>query len=245
MTRHNSNFETLSSSFTSEELHELRTEFIKNDEFIVIPEFVPRSHIEKFLDALEKVRKDVHRSYIPNHKKGGSIPRSILKDRAAIFDKFYLSPEIVDFFSLLSNKKLLHCPDDDLHACALYLYTETGDHIDFHFDKSYYLGQRYTALIGLINKSNCLLDYELFHKNSEKKIIRGSTAIAPGALVFFNGDKLKHRITPASEGEERVVLTLEYVTNRNMTPVKRFVSNMKDAIAYFGFRKVFNSRKSD
>jgi hypothetical protein len=42
-----------------------------------------------------------------------------------------------------------------------------------------------------------------------------------------------------------VSLTLEYVTDPSMSPFKRFVSNMKDAIAYFGFRRVFlDSRKT-
>ena len=35
----------------------------------------------------------------------------------------------------------------------------------------------------------------------------------PGTLVLFNGDKLWHAITPLGEGEERVSLTLEYVTD--------------------------------
>jgi hypothetical protein len=56
----------------------------------------------------------------------------------------------------------------------------------------------------------------------------------PGSLVLFNGDKLWHAISPLAKGEERVVLTMEYVTNPEMGPFKRFVSNMKDAIAYFG-----------
>ena len=61
-------------------------------------------------------------------------------------------------------------------------------------------------------------------------------------LVLFNGDKLWHAITPLGEGEERVSLTLEYVTNPRMSPFKRFVSNMKDSIAYFGFSEVFRRR---
>ena len=40
-------------------------------------------------------------------------------------------------------------------------------------------------------------------------------------------------------------LTLEYVTNPRMTPLKRFVSNMKDSIAYFGFSEVFRRRRRD
>ena len=59
-------------------------------------------------------------------------------------------------------------------------------------------------------------------------------------FVMFNGDKLYHRITPLAADERRVALTLEYLTSTHMNPVLRFVSNMKDAIAYFGFRQVFS-----
>jgi hypothetical protein len=41
----------------------------------------------------------------------------------------------------------------------------------------------------------------------------------------------------------RVSLTFEYVTDARMRPWCRFISNMKDAIAYFGFRQVFRSRR--
>jgi hypothetical protein len=41
-----------------------------------------------------------------------------------------------------------------------------------------------------------------------------------------------------------VSLTLEYVTDPGMTPAKRFISNMKDAVAYFGFRSVFRRRET-
>jgi hypothetical protein len=35
------------------------------------------------------------------------------------------------------------------------------------------------------------------------------------------------------------VLTLEYLTSARMSAFGRFVSDMKDAVAYFGFRQVF------
>jgi hypothetical protein len=69
-------------------------------------------------------------------------------------------------------------------------------------------------------------------------------ATHPGTFILFNGDKLWHSVTPLGEGEERVSLTLEYVTDPSMSPVKRLVSNLKDAFAYFGVRQVFLRRDS-
>jgi hypothetical protein len=58
-------------------------------------------------------------------------------------------------------------------------------------------------------------------------------------MVFFDGDKLRHRITPLKAGEKRVSLTFEYVTDQRMRFGRRLISQMKDAVAYFGFRQVF------
>ena len=41
----------------------------------------------------------------------------------------------------------------------------------------------------------------------------------------------------------RIVLTLEYVSNTAMNPFLKFVSNMKDSIAYFGFKMFFKREK--
>ena len=76
--------------------------------------------------------------------------------------------------------------------------------------------------------------------NRETQELRLATA--PGDMVLFNGDKVWHSVTPLAEGEERVVLTMEYVTNPHMNPLKRLYSNLKDAFGYFGVRAVFSKK---
>ncbi|MBA2252828.1 MAG: 2OG-Fe(II) oxygenase, partial [Nitrospirales bacterium] len=61
-------------------------------------------------------------------------------------------------------------------------------------------------------------------------------------VVIFNGDKLWHAVTPLGEGEERAVLTLEYVTNQEMGSIKRLYSNLKDAFGYFGLKALLPRR---
>jgi hypothetical protein len=56
----------------------------------------------------------------------------------------------------------------------------------------------------------------------------------PGSLVIFNGDKLWHAVTPLEPREERIVLTLQYVTDQEMRPLHRAFSNLKDVFGYFG-----------
>jgi len=68
-------------------------------------------------------------------------------------------------------------------------------------------------------------------------------AYGPGDLVVFNGNKLWHAVTPLAPGEERVVLTMEYVTNPEMAPLKRMFSNLKDAFAYFAISTLWRRRR--
>ena len=135
------------------------------------------------------------------------------------------------------------CPDEDPHACALYFYTEAGDHMGHHYDTSYYKGARYTVLVGLVQNSTCRLRCRLHTRQPGRAPRDLEVASTTGAMVIFNGDKVYHGVSPASAGDRRVVLTLEYVTSQEMGRVKRAFSNLKDAFAYFGIKSLFQGAR--
>lgn len=220
----------------------LRERFVAQNEMIAIEDFLPANCLQALLAALPALTPYIHRNYIPKHKKGGSVSRFTLDARAPVFGELYRMRELQQFLNLLSGKTLLPCPADDAHTYALYYYTEADDHIGWHYDTSYYRGDRYTVLFGLVDESSCKLEYELYRNDPKRASEIVGIHLKPGMLVVFNGDKLWHRVTPLAAGERRIVLTLEYVTDVSMNPLRRFVSNMKDAIAYFGFKQVFKAR---
>jgi hypothetical protein len=227
--------------------HTHRTYWEQN-ECIFFEQFLPSEAIEHhLLPAVEQLRAEVHRGYIPKHKKGGSVSYYTLAAKAPVFLDLYHSPAFIDFISRLVGVAVTPCPDDDPHACALYFYTEPGDHIGFHYDTSYYKGARYTILLGLVQRSvQCRLICQLHKGDSSRAMQELRLATSPGAMVIFNGNKLWHAIAPLEAGAERIVLTMEYVTNPDMSPFHRFASNsnMKDAIAYFGFSALLLGRLS-
>ena len=94
--------------------------------------------------------------------------------------------------------------------------------------------------MGLVDRSTqCKLVCELFKDVPGKTPRKLELVTEPGDMVIFNGDKLWHAVTPLGAGEERIALTMEYVTNPDMGPFKRLYSNLKDSFAYFGIRGVF------
>ncbi|ALA56928.1 putative 2-oxoglutarate-Fe(II) oxygenase superfamily [Nitrospira moscoviensis] len=219
----------------------LHREYWEQNEFLVIRQFLPRAFVEEVLvPQAQGVKTELNRNYIPGHKKGGSVSYYTVRRRAPLFLDLYRSDSFRAFLDRLVDAKLLLCPENDPHSCALYYYTEPGDHIGFHYDTSYYKGARYTILMGLVDRSTqCKLVCELFKDHPTKAPQRLELITEPGDMVIFNGDKLWHAVTPLGEGEERIALTMEYVTNPEMGAFKRLYSNLKDSFAYFGLKTVF------
>jgi hypothetical protein len=217
----------------------LRQEYSRQGAFLHVPEFLPEALTEQLIAAAAAVEPLIHRNYLPGHKQGGSVSRHAIDTHAPVIAELYRSRALIEWLGELAGERLQASPPGDPHAYALYFYTRPGDHIGWHYDTSYYAGRRYTLLVGLIDRSSCRLDYELHTREAGVAAAAGSVCIAPGGLVFFDGDKLRHRITPLGPGEKRVSLTFEYVTDPSMHAGWRLISDMKDAVAYFGFRQVF------
>jgi alkylated DNA repair dioxygenase AlkB len=221
----------------------LRGEFVRQGAFLYLSDFLAPDVTAQLISAVAAVEPAINRNYLPGHKQGGSVSRHTIDQLAPFIGELYRSPELLSVLEQLAGERLQLSPADDPHAYALYFYTRPGDHIGWHYDTSYYAGRRYTVLLGVLDQSSCRLDYELHTRENGVSVVPGSVQIAPGGLVFFDGDKLRHRITPLGENEKRVSLTFEYVTDQSMHPWWRLISNLKDAVAYFGLRQVFRSRK--
>src|SRR5262245_13093815 len=194
----------------------IRAAYMRQNEFVHLPGCVPPPLVAALVEDVERVRPAVHRNYIPRHKKGGSVSAYTLAEDAPAISALYRAPAVIEFLSAVTGRRLLPCPAEDPHACALYFYTEPGDHIGFHYDRSYYRGERFTVLMGLIERSSSHLACQLYRGVPGRLPVDLSLKTDPGTLVLFNGDKLWHAITPLGEGEERVSLTLEYVTDPSM-----------------------------
>jgi hypothetical protein len=217
----------------------LRQDFDRQGAFLYLDKFLGTDETAQLVALARGLQAGLNRNYLPGHKQGGSVSRHTIDEKAPFIAELYRSKALIGWLEQVTGDKLQVCPDTDPHAYALYYYTRQGDHIGWHYDTSYYDGRRYTLLIGVLDESSCRLDYELHTRNPDIPDEPGSVQIAPGGIVLFDGDKLRHRITPAGPNEIRVSLTFEYVTDPGMRPWLRFISNMKDAVAYFGFRQVF------
>jgi len=225
------------------DLPALQRNYRDQGSFVFMPDFLSVEMIARLCESVERTESSVNRNYLPGHKQGGSVSRHTIDRLAPAIAELYGSPRLIDWLARVAGESLQVSPADDPHAYALYFYTRAGDHIGWHYDTSYYAGRRYTLLLGVIDRSSCRLDYQLHSREAGAQARTGSVQLSPGSAVFFDGDKLRHRITPLQAGEKRVALTFEYLTDPRMSRGRRLISQMKDAVAYFGFRQVFGGAR--
>jgi len=206
------------------------------NKLLVIDQFISSDYVQAhFLPEIESCRAHIHRVKVGSFKKSGSVSRHNLEKFAPQLFSLYNASWMKQFVEAVVGEKVSLCPPEDPHGIALYCYTEPGDHIGVHYDKSFYRGRRYTVLLGLVQDAAAskLLCYPGANKLNRRKNPR-SVYTHPGTLVIFNGDTLWHEVTPLAANEERIVLTMEYVTDNRMSSLNRFISHTKDRFLYFG-----------
>jgi hypothetical protein len=223
----------------------LRDEFAAGGKLLVIEDFLHEEILDSALGEVKRLRHGMNRNYVPHQKKGGAVSRHAIDQNAEMIARLYRSQPLREFLEKISGAHLLDCLPTDPHTYALYFYTEPGDHISWHYDTSFYKGRRFTLLFGMIENESCVFECETNRRDDSKETESRAYSVKPGSLVFFDGDGLWHRVTKMAEGDnERVVITMEFVTNQSMHPWRRLVSNVKDAVAYFGLREVFARKRT-
>jgi alkylated DNA repair dioxygenase AlkB len=235
--------ELISDSLRQTNEANLREKYSMQDEFVIVEDFLPSEVLSRWEVELERIKPHIHRNYLPGHKKGGSVAYQTVNALAPSITSLYHSAPLLAFFRRVVSAEINECPPNDPHRCALYAYTEEGDHMGWHYDTSYYKDRRWTVLVGFKDESSSRLLCHLHTRNPNRDVVKLELQIKPGALVIFNGDKVYHAVSPLKEGESRYVVSMQYVTTGDMNPFMRFISNMKDAVAYFGLRGVFGKGK--
>src|SRR5680860_321077 len=147
-------------------LEEVTRHYWEQGEFLALEHFMPTQVVKEFMREVESVRPQINRNFIPGHHKGGSVSFYLLQQSAPAILAFYHHQGWINLLSQIAGVPLMLCPEEDLHSCALYFYTEAGDHIGYHYDTSYYKGARYTVLIGLRDQSSSQLLCRLHTKEA-------------------------------------------------------------------------------
>jgi hypothetical protein len=214
--------------------------YICNDDFCLYKEFnvylqdVIKNEINGLTDNKE-IQKRVNISTFPEtifncalpNKKGITISTTNIIKYAPNLINFYQN----DLCKLVSTKLKLKLFPTDLNlptSCALLIYENEGDWINWHYDYNYYNGRFFTLLIPITNNLTCT-EFQFKNDNNEIKSIN----LTNNNSICFEGNYLYHRASKLCKNEKRVVLSCQYVTNNNINFLNNMRLKIKD-IAYIG-----------
>ena len=115
------------------DLDRLSSEYWDQNEFLFVPQFLSRSVVEEHLvPQAQGVKSELNRNYIPATKRG---ERELLywMEKARVSRSVSIGA-FLEFLSRLVRASSA-MPRERPHSCALYYYTEPGDHIGFHYER--------------------------------------------------------------------------------------------------------------
>jgi hypothetical protein len=161
--------------------------------------------------------------------------------------EIYYSNEILSILGNILKKPIQRISLGDPNACSLLIYTNKGDHIDWHLDYSNYYGDRYVVLFTIINENETHDDLSdnLFQYNSNGKV--HNLKVNENSLIIFKGSEILHKSTAIKENERRILLSMVFcdVCQEKKMYLILFMKNQK-IIFYMGNKvniyllKIFN-----
>jgi hypothetical protein len=209
--------------------------------FVTLPDVLPAQTFATLKAEAERVVSP-ERSFLPAHKKGGTVAYETLITSAPAIAALYHSKGFSDFISRLVGVAVQPTPIYDQSSLSLLFYDKPGDHIGWHYDHNFYRGQHFTVLIMLINTGHAAGG--LSHGETWARVggheARREIAVraAPNTLTVFEGAQVRHKATPVEADELRLVLSMTYCADPRARWWQGVSRRIKDT-AYFGIRALW------
>lgn len=181
---------------------------------------------------------ETERSYLPAHKKGGTVAYETLERQAPSLVDLYRSSELCSLVSDVVRLKVEATPLHDQSSCSVLFYEKPGDHIGWHYDHNFYRGRHFTVLVPMVNRGrepNGLSQARLMaRQNGRDQII----PTPPNSMIVFEGARVRHKVTPIGEGERRVIWSMTFCADPRNSALQGVARRVKDT-AFFGFRALW------
>jgi 2OG-Fe(II) oxygenase superfamily len=211
----------------------------KLQRLISLPAFADAQLVGRLLNEANGNRERMVRSYIPTHKKGAALSYQAIHLHGPLCLAFYHSPLVIDCVSNIVGQVVHPTPVQDQSSLSVLAYLEGGDHINWHFDHNFYRGRHFTVLLCLENRgSNGGLSASEFIYR-DRSCYEQAVPLQPGTLVLFEGARVLHKASPTIAGDCRIILSMTYCTNPEISWLKEGARRAKDT-AFFGLRALWD-----
>ena len=172
-----------------------------SDRIAIVPNFLPQQGFAILRAAIIRLLT-YERSFVPAHKKGGTVAYDMLITAAPSLVALYHSATLREFVSRVVGARVHPTPLRDQSSLSVLFYERPGDHIGWHFDHNFYRGRHFTLLVAIVNEGHS--DGGLSH--AILKALAGPYEIGihtpANTLVVFEGATVCHKVTPILDAQE-------------------------------------------
>jgi len=161
---------------------------------------------------------------VPN-KSGVTISTVSIVEYAPDIIQYYQN-DLCKIISKLVNLKLYPTELTYPTSCAILIYEDEGDWINWHYDYNYYNGRFFTVLIPITSDLTCT-KFQFMNNNT----VTSLDLVNKG--ICFEGNYLYHRASKLCKNQKRVMLSCQYVTDNTMSLINQTRIKLKD-YAYIG-----------
>jgi hypothetical protein len=165
---------------------------------MTVPSFVRNSCLQQVLTGHGK------RVTIPFWKSGRTIATTGLDPETIAYYE-----SLQPYISKVIGKDVYVTPLDHPTSCALIVYEQEGDFINWHYDVNYFKGRFFTLIVPLTDRSTCTTFVYKKPGNVDVKL-----PVMPGKAILFEGEKVFHMATPLCNNDvPRVILSMQFSTD--------------------------------
>ena len=184
---------------------------------------VPEEIRAKVLDA-----KGGKRVVIPGWKAGRTISTGDVKKTLPELFEWYKSLE--GPISDIIGARVYVTADNLPTTCAVLIYEEEGDFINWHYDVNYFNGRFFTLIIPCTFNDTCT-EYMYHDKDNKIQGLKNTE----GVSILFEGDKVFHMASKfCKKGDKkRIGISVQFSTDPTINWYNRAIMRIKD-IAYIG-----------
>jgi hypothetical protein len=209
------------------------------DLMVRVPGFLSEDCLAALRAEALSVLPRMERTYIPTHKKGGTVSYESISRFAPRCLSFYHSQDVQNWVAAITGERVHPTRDQDQSSLSLLCYSEAGDHINWHFDHNFYKGRHFTVLLSLTNRdaNGGVSQSRLERQTGAGEVVACETSA--NSLVVFEGARVLHRASPTAAGDVRVILSMTYCSDPRIGRFKEFVRRLKDT-AFFGIRALWD-----
>ena len=169
------------------------------------------------------------RVVLPKWKSGRTITTSeVIQSMPEVWE-WYKS--LTTPISSIIGKKVTVTQNFLPTSCAVLIYENDGDFINWHYDVNYFNGESFTLLVPITFTDLCT-KYVYIDAHQEEKSLKNTE----GKSILFEGEKVFHAATKFcrdSGNEKRIVLSMQFTSDSTISWYNRALMRLKD-IAYIG-----------